>query len=86
MAVGEDRARGDPRGTWGTESVVQGWGSLPREQGCESHQEYEEQQGCILQPMSWDNRPHHRATCAVQLLFLGSGRDPEEDPASQMRG
>lgn len=29
---------------------VQGWLSLPREQGCEPHQECEGQQGCIPQP------------------------------------
>lgn len=54
---GRGQSQGTPGGTQGTGPVLQGWGSVPREQGCESHPEYEGQQGWIPQPMSWDTIP-----------------------------
>ena len=61
-----------------------GWGSLPREQGCGSHWEHEGHRGCIPKPVSWDNRLHHLAIFAAQLLFLCSGREGEEESRSSL--
>lgn len=61
-----------------------GWGSLPGDQGCRSHQEHKGRRGCIPKPIRWDNRLHCLAIFAVQLLFLCSGREPEEESRSSL--
>lgn len=46
--------------------------------------EHKERRGCIPNPVSCDNRLHRLAVFAAQLLFLCSGREPEEESRSSL--